>query len=270
MPQYSETGYPLLGAGGAGADQVDGYDPAMFEQLVRLEAGNFWFENRNRVLVDALNRFFPHARSFLEIGCGTGFVLSGFSRARPQLELSGSDIYVEGLHVAHRQAGAATLFQMDARRIPFEAEFDVIGAFDVIEHIPEDEQVLSQMRNAVRPGGGLMITVPQHRFLWSAFDEAARHQRRYSRTELLAKVRAAGLRVLHVTSFTSLLLPLMLMSRVRARRVGDSYDPLDEIRIARWLNALLGGVLSVERAMLGRGVTLPAGGSLLLVAERPE
>ena len=77
---------------------------------------------------------------------------------------------------------------MDARRIPFEREFDVVGAFDVLEHIVEDEDVLGQMFKATRPGGGLLVTVPQHPFLWSASDEHAMHQRRYSRAELRRKV----------------------------------------------------------------------------------
>jgi SAM-dependent methyltransferase len=59
----------------------------------------------------------------------------------------------------------AVLFQMDARKIPFESEFDVIGAFDVLEHIEEDEKALAQIFHAVLPGGGLILTVPQHRFL---------------------------------------------------------------------------------------------------------
>ena len=64
---------------------------------------------------------------------------------------------------------------MDARRIPFEDEFDVIGAFDVLEHIKEDEQVLVQMHRAVKSGGGIMLTVPQHMFLWSEQDVQAHH-----------------------------------------------------------------------------------------------
>ena len=80
---------------------------------------------------------------------------------------------------------------MDARRIPYEAEFDVIGAFDVIEHIYEDAAVLQQMHRAVRPGGGIIVTVPQHRFLWSKQDEFSCHFRRYTRGELMSKVSCA-------------------------------------------------------------------------------
>jgi SAM-dependent methyltransferase len=69
------------------------------------------------------------------------------------------------------------LFQMDARRFPFLEEFDLIGAFDMLEHVKEDEEVLSQMYQATRKGGGILLTVPHHPFLWSASDYLARHER---------------------------------------------------------------------------------------------
>ena len=101
----------------------------------------------------------------------------------------------------------AELLEVDARRLPFEAEFDVVGAFDVLEHIEEDERALIEMHAALRPGGGLVVTVPQHPALWSAVDEYSRHVRRYRRSELLTKLRDSGFEVIHWTSFVSLLLP---------------------------------------------------------------
>ena len=64
----------------------------------------------------------------------------------------------------------------------------MIGAFDVLEHIADDELVLSQMHQAVRKGGGIILTVPQHSFLWSEIDEYSRHVRRYSVSELKLKL----------------------------------------------------------------------------------
>ncbi len=101
----------------------------------------------------------------------------------------------------------------DGRALPFAGEFDVVGAFDVIEHIDADEAVLAAMRRAVRPGGGVIVTVPQHRWLWSETDRYSGHQRRYDRRELGRKLDGAGLKVRWMTSFTTLLLPLMAASR---------------------------------------------------------
>jgi SAM-dependent methyltransferase len=155
----------------------DGFKAGFFASLAELEAGNFWFESRNRLLTWALDRYFPKAETFLEIGCGTGFVLSGIRRGFPRIKLFGSDIFTEGFAYAKERVPGATFFQMDARNIPFENEFDVIGAFDVIEHIEEDEAVLKQMYQACKHQGGIILTVPQHAFLWSYMDEYSCHVR---------------------------------------------------------------------------------------------
>jgi SAM-dependent methyltransferase len=217
----------------------------------------------------ALKCYFPDAVSFLEIGCGTGYVLAGIKGAFPEMQLCGSEIYTTGLGFAAKRASNALLFQMDAREIPFKDEFDVIGAFDVLEHIDEDERVLQQLYRAVRPGGGIILTVPQHPFLWSQQDEAACHARRYRKHELKKKVEAAGFEVKMTTSFVSLLLPFMLLSRLRKRVPAEHYDPMMELKLGSRVNSVLESIMNIERALTQWGVRFPLGGSLLLVARKP-
>ncbi|MGH8661676.1 MAG: class I SAM-dependent methyltransferase, partial [Burkholderiales bacterium] len=220
-----------------------GYDPAHFAELARLEAGNFWFRARNRLIAWSIRRYFPGARNVLEVGCGTGFVLAGIGAAFPALKLSGSEAASEGLAFAAARVPGASLMQMDARRIPFRGEFDVVGAFDVIEHIEDDRAVLAELRAAAVPGGGVLLTVPQHPSLWSEFDVRAGHLRRYSARELGSRVLEAGLEIVRITSFVALLLPFMYLSRRAQRAPGAGYDPLAELRIAPWLNRILEGAL---------------------------
>jgi SAM-dependent methyltransferase len=249
---------------------AEGYDPLQFQELARLEAGNSWFQARNRLILWALDRYFPSARSLLEVGCGTGFVLSGVAEAQPTVRLTGSEAATQGLAFAARRVPSVELVQMDARQIPFREEFDVAGAFDVIEHIEDDRAVLDELRAALAPGGGLVLTVPQHPALWSEFDVRSGHVRRYRASELRDKVRSAGLEILRTTSFVSLPLPLMFLSRLTQRAPKGHYDPLAELRLAPWLNRCLGAVLSVERTLIRSGVSFPAGGSLLLIARKPR
>ena len=157
---------------------------------------------------------------------------------------------------------------MDARAIPFVYEFDVMGAFDVLEHIEEDQVVLGQMHRAIRPGGGILLTVPQHDFLWSRMDEHSYHVRRYAAQELVDKVSAAGFRLERITSFVSLLLPLLMASRARQLPVNGEYDPLAELRIGGLANALLEKIMAAERMAIRAGLDFPFGGSLLIVAKK--
>ena len=246
----------------------NGYSTDFFSSLAEIEAGYFWCEARNHILVGTLRKYFPTAESLLEIGCGTGFALLRLRQEFPGIKLSGSDIFNEGLAYAKKRVRAAQFFQMDARKIPFEDELDVIGAFDVLEHIEEDELVLSQVFRAVRCGG-IIFTVPQHQWLWSRNDAIAGHKRRYSRKELVAKVHKAGFQVIFLTSFVSFLFPLMLLSRFRGRRdKGSQEDIIKELQQPDLLNKMLGRVCDFERWFIKMGVAFPMGGSLLCVAAK--
>lgn len=247
-----------------------GFDAGHFSGLAELEARNFWFRARNRLIVWALGRFFPAARSVLEVGCGTGCVLAGIAAAFPGLRITGSEVSSRGLAFAARRVPGASLMQMDARRIPFREEFDAAGAFDVIEHVEDDAAVLGAVRQALVPGGGLLLTAPQHPFLWSEFDVRARHVRRYRRAELRTRVMEAGFEIVRMTSFVTVLLPLMYLSRFARGAPGKDYDPLAELRIASWLNWVFERALGLERALIRAGASLPAGGSLLVVARRRD
>lgn len=251
---------PELAHGGAG------YNPDAFAELADLEANNFWFRARNRLIIEAIRRHYPHMRRFLEIGCGTGYVLAGVAQAFSEAAVTGSEVFSVGLPFAASRLRQTELLQMDARHIPYAEEFDVIGAFDVLEHIEEDEEVLSQMLQALRPGGAIAITVPQHPWLWSRQDEYAQHVRRYRVGELQEKVRRAGFHIKYATSFVTLLLPVMLASRLAHKRMQAACDPMSELRLPALLNRSFAGIMHLERLGIQLGVRFPVGGSLLLIA----
>lgn len=264
-PLLSE-GYPSLAPEMSNASS--GFVPENFKRLAAVEAGNFWFRARNRLIIWALKRYFPQARTFLEIGCGTGFVLSGIEQAVPDLSLSGSEISSSGLAYAAQRTRSAELFQMDARHMPFVNAFDLIGAFDVLEHVDEDDAILAEMNKALTDRGGVILTVPHHKFLWSRADEDARHVRRYTRTELLKKIEAAGFSVVRMTAFVSFLFPLMLAARLRPGARNKNPDVMAELEMHPLPNWVFEKILDAERQIIRAGVDFPFGGSLLLVAKK--
>jgi SAM-dependent methyltransferase len=247
--------------------ELHGYDPAAFLQIAELEDRSWWFRSRNRLIAQTVRRYFADAESVLEIGCGTGYTLRALRDALPRATLTGTELFEEGLHVARGRWPDLRLLQADARALPFDSEFDLVGAFDVLEHIDDDMSALSELRRVVRPGGGILVTVPQHQWLWSQADDYAQHQRRYSRAELVARVTNSGFAVHMVTSFVSVALPAMILSRVSRRLLGSDashFDPWAEFRIPGFLNRMFEILGAMERSAIARGVSLPAGGSLLL------
>lgn len=245
-----------------------GFKPVYFSTLACLEDANFWFRSRNQLIFWAIKKHCPDFYSLLEIGCGTGYVLSGIAKAFPASILHGSEIFTAGLGFASSRQPSVNFMQMDARRIPYVSEFDVIGIFDVLEHIEEDEQVLAQIHSALMPHGIMLITVPQHPWLWSATDERACHVRRYTSSDLHRKIEAAGFRILRSTSFVTILLPAMIVSRFLKRKAARKEDARAELAISPWLNSLFFGLLRAELALIRMGLSFPVGGSRLVIAKK--
>jgi SAM-dependent methyltransferase len=251
------------------AHEGGGFKSSSFSDLALLEDANFWFRSRNKLLMWAIEKYCPNFQSLLEIGCGTGYVLSGISKKFPHSNLFGSEIFTTGLNFAAERLPLVKLMQMDARNIPYIEEFDVIGAFDVLEHIEEDEHVLSQIHTALNPGGHVILTVPQHAWLWSAVDEYSCHARRYSITDLRNKFERAGFSIVRTTSFVTTLLPFMAVSRMRSRNQStETIDPTKEFKIPSLINTLFYKLLRAECCLIKAGINFPVGGSRLVIAQK--
>jgi 2-polyprenyl-3-methyl-5-hydroxy-6-metoxy-1,4-benzoquinol methylase len=251
------------------------YDPEFYSALFAAEDRHFWFRSRNRCIVAALRSLpdFAETREVLEVGCGTGVVLAELHRLFPDGRVIGMDLFPEGLVYARRRF-AGTLIQGNVFDHVFEQSFDLLAAFDVIEHLDDDEKILRRFREQLRPGGHLIVTVPAHMCLWSYFDEAAHHRRRYSARELRSKLTAAGFTVIHLTLFMSLLFPLMWLKRVllRGRRATRSTlhsASTSDLAVHPVINGLMDFGLRPEAALIARRIPIPLGTSLLALATRP-
>ena len=258
-------GIPTLAPDLAGGHSGDA--TYQHQALAEADARHFWFVARQRLVVWALQRYFPEARTFCDFGCGGGGVLKAVHERCPGLRLTAADALTEGLTRARQRVPAAEFVQLDLRRVPFDGEFDVAGIFDVLEHLDDDVAVLEMLRSAVVAGGGLLITVPQHRWLWSAVDEFSHHRRRYQRRELVDKVMRAGFTIEYVTSFMTLLLPALTIARVR-KRDSATIDSAAELRIGSGANRVLAAICAIEHRAIRLGWSLPIGGSLLVIARR--
>jgi SAM-dependent methyltransferase len=250
------------------ADTISGFDPAWFAKIVDTETAHFWFVARNELIVGLLNRFFPGARRYLEVGCGNGAVLKSIAGSRQWERVVGTDLHPTGLAYARARLPHNVEFaQIDARAIPAVGAFDLTGAFDIVEHVADDEGVLCGLRRATSTGGGTIISVPQHPFLWSCADEIGLHQRRYRRGELETKLCRNGFKILFSSSFVTLLLPLLAASRIKARLKPCDECIQHEITLNPIINVVLTAILRSEVRLTLAGVRWPAGGSRVVVAQ---
>jgi SAM-dependent methyltransferase len=221
------------------------------ENMANVEDDHWWFRER-RALISKAIQGIPPSRA-LDIGAGAGGntrVLQAAGWEATALEYSDAGVELaraRGVHVV----------QGDARSIPFPDDyFGLLVAFDVLEHIEEDDQVVAEIARVVRPGGKVLIAVPADPRLWSAHDEAIGHVRRYSRTELVALFDSSCFRVDKVRSWNVLLRPVVAMRRKRIE--GNDLKPLPKP-----INASLSIIIRAERFLPVANIS---GVSLLLDA----
>jgi len=246
----------------------NGFETDFHDQLYTIEDQHFWFNYRNILIGYFFNKYFPLARSFCEIGCGSGYVLAGLHARRPDIEYTASEIYSNALTLAASRVPDARFFQADICNFPFESEFDVIGVFDVLEHIEDDSKALKNIFKALVPGGGVILTVPQHEWLWSELDMVACHKRRYSQQSITRKLAETGFTIQRMTSFMSLLMPMMLFSRYIVNHLKKKHDPIDELQVSKKFTPLFLKICALEKKMIQQNLDFPFGGSLLCIATK--
>jgi SAM-dependent methyltransferase len=255
------------------------YDPAYFAPLFAVEDRHFWFRARNRVISVLVGEIVADLASdyrVLEVGCGTGNVLRVLESVCVDGVVIGMDLFSQGLQYASQRT-SCPLVQGNMHSPPFGAKFDLIGLFDVLEHLSDDERVLLDLHTMLAPGGILLLTVPAHSSLWSYFDEASHHRRRYEPDELESRLFHAGYQVEYLTQYMAGIFPLVWLGRRLARWIGlrtaDNRDRTNELarrelRVTPLANDLLDFLLGLEVPFIARHRRIPMGTALLAVARK--
>jgi len=223
--------------------------------LADVEDHHWWFRERRKLLARELRRLRPPGRA-LDLGAAGGGntrvliehgwdTLAGdFSEAAVQIALD------RGVNAIH----------LDARALPLASgQFDLVTAFEILEHIDEDQLAAAEIRRVLRPGGTALITVPCDMRLWSAHDVAVGHVRRYTRQTIATLIEGAGLVIDRLWSWNVLLRPAVAIRRRYS-------TGCDIVRTSRLLDSALYAVIVAERYLPVKSLS---GVSLILRAHRP-
>jgi SAM-dependent methyltransferase len=248
-----------------------------FTLFAELADRHWWFLGRRALYLPLLAQVLrrdgiaaDRARSVLDVGCGVGGWLGPLAPfgTVTGLELDEPSVAFCREHGLRRTLVAAS----DHLPVPAASQ-DLLCLWDVLEHTPDDRAVLAEMRRCLRPGGHLAISVPAYQWLYANNDRFAHHFRRYTRGELVGKLREAGLEVRKATYVNFVLglaiIPAVLLLKAKERLLGADRDSNNlDVGVPRPLNALLAGIFGGERHVL-RHVSAPFGHSLLVIARRP-
>ena len=235
----------------------------VYQQMAELDQRHWWYRARRQVLAALINRLArpPKNGEVLEIGCGTGHnlpMLSGFGKV-DALELDD-----EARDVAEKRLGRKVMSAPlpELVGVP-DRHYDLVGAFDVIEHIDDDDAAVASIAAKLKPSGKFVMTVPAHPWMWSAHDVVNHHKRRYSKAGLRRLIERSPLRLEKIGYLNSLLFPLAVAERFASKMRGK--DNADVKLPPAPLNSALEAVFAAERHLVGR-FPLPPGLSLFAVA----
>ena len=234
----------------------------VYQQMAELDDRHWWYRARRRILAELIRReVHPAADArILEIGCGTGHnlaMLSGFGH------VDGLELDDEAAALSEKRLGRVIIRSPLPELDGVSNDYDLIGAFDVIEHIDDDAASLASIATRLKPGGKFVMTVPAHQWMWSAHDTVNHHKRRYSKAGLKALIIGSPMKLEAIGYFNSLLFTVAIAERMASKALGKDGGDL-ELPPAP-LNAALKRTFAAERHLIGR-VPLPPGLSLFAVA----
>lgn len=244
-------------------------DDYLLAQHTELDWEHWWFSARRTILGEILERWLRGRDDLrlLDVGCGAGTIVELLARYG---RVAGMDTSADAVaSCSHRFPELDFFVGVVPDALPGPESLDVITAFDVIEHIPNEAPALGGIRDTLKPDGLFFCTVPAYSWMWGPHDVLNHHHRRYTRARLVRDLEAAGFEVEWASYFNSFLLPAVAAVRVgrkvlRLEREGRSDFDVGISRANRPLRA----IFASERHLLRR-TALPAGLSVVAVARRP-
>jgi SAM-dependent methyltransferase len=241
---------------------------AEYERMHAVEDRMWWYRGLRtlaaELLLGALGRPTPTG-PVLDAGCGTGGML-----AKLGAQVDGHPtIGLEYDPIAAALAAAKTgrpIAVGSVTEMPLgDAGLAAYLSLDVLCHAAVDPAAaLGEAHRCLAPGAIAVFNLPAYRWLLSAHDRRVHNARRFTRGQARALLAGHGFRVLKSTYWNTLLFPLMLLHRLAE---GDAAES-DVRDFPRWQDVLFSAALGLERAAIRWGVSLPFGGSLMLVAAR--
>lgn len=247
----------------------------MYDQLYVFEDKHWWSRARKDILMSLIYKYY---RSFcqsnnrrgrgrvLDIGCGTGMMLRYLSKYGDVL---GIDKDPKAVSYARKKVPDAEIIAGSFPEGIPGGKFSLITILDVLEHIEEDTKALGFIGDLLEVSGIAIITVPAFPFLWSAHDDLSRHKRRYRMKELEEKIKDAGLYVIKISYYNTLLFLPSATVKI-ARRIFPDSSLGSRLYIktpAVPINLLLKTIFSSEKFLL-QFISFPFGISIVAVVSK--
>lgn len=240
---------------------------AEYARMAEREQNYWWHVGRFKIIEAYLGLATKKQKkksTILNIGCGTGGTIASLEKFGKVTNVDVSDDAIAFMkkqgHVVNKVKGI---------KLPDKADtYDVVGAFDVLEHIDKDVSALKEWKRVLKPGGKVVLTVPAYQWLWSAHDTSLHHFRRHTRPGIIERAEQAGLKPIKVSYAIVFSLPLVVGFRWVNKLLGRSMDSeTSYVDVPNWVNSLFTKLLFIE-AGLHKYIRFPFGTSVVAILEK--
>ncbi len=236
-----------------------------YRRMYDIESTYWWYVGLRKISFDIISRYCRAANKILDAGCGTGILLR---ELRKNGFVAGADIAKEAVFFC-RERGCENVVRSTIMHLPFkDNSFDLITSMDVIYHkaVTDDVAALRELGRALKRGGKLLINVAAYNFMKSQHDCAVHTARRYTKTELVNKLRLAGFKIDKISYWNTVLFPFILLIRCLERH--KSTEARSDLKPIRpMLNGALIKLVQFESNLI-QLFSLPFGLSLICCATK--
>lgn len=246
------------------------YHAKGLDNLYMQEEKHFWFIARKEFILQNAVKYIKSKDKIIEIGAGTGNV-ARYLEKNGYENISVGEMHINGLKYA-QSYGMKECYQFDLLNSPFENEFEIICMFDVLEHILNDELAIQNVYKMLCNNGKIMITVPSHMWLWNRDDAVAGHKIRYTKKELVRRLKDNGFEVLSSRYFFISITPLLFLRRILNKDDGSTVKE-EEYNSNISMNPIISKILLfISRIENKLNKFLPNwfGGSLFIIARKND
>jgi 2-polyprenyl-3-methyl-5-hydroxy-6-metoxy-1,4-benzoquinol methylase len=245
------------------------FDAEGLDIIFKAEEKHFWFNVRKHIIKDMFDKYIKKDKKVIEIGAGTGNIAKMLLNEGYRVAVG--DIHKNGLNYA-KSYGIKERYQFDLMKSPFKESFNVVGIFDVLEHLENDSLAVKNIYKILKTGGIVIGTVPAHKWLWTRFDIT--HKRRYELKEIKKLFTDNGFQILEAKNFFISILPLLYLNSLLNNKktdmvIKDLIEEFDKkiLNINPIINSILLNILLLELKII-KYISSPVGGSIILVAKK--
>lgn len=234
----------------------------IFDEMVDLETGHWWYQARRDIISEILDQYFSDQKNLdiLDVGCGTGSNIKLLKKFGQVLGLEPETSMAE-----YCQKNDLKVINCTIEDYQEAQKFDLITAFDVLEHIKDDREVIRKFASLLNTDGYFLITVPAKKLLWTKHDAVCHHYRRYEAREIKNLVQD-NFKIVYISYYNFFLFSFIFVG-LKFKNLFKR-DQMAAKLPNKFTNWLLYRIFSSEKKIIGRQKKFPFGVSLIVLAQK--